>query len=64
MRSLSSNLEKTIDLMLDRIDIHIKVPKVDYEKLIRDRLGKTSMAFGAILLMVNESWRRKEQRFI
>ena len=50
--------------MLDRIDIHIKVPKVDYEKLIRDRLGKTSMAFGAILLMVNESWRRKEQRFI
>jgi len=28
--------------MLDRIDIHIEVPRVDYEKLSSDRLGKTS----------------------
>lgn len=28
--------------MLDRIDIHIKVPRVDYEKLSGDRLGESS----------------------
>ncbi|WKZ44366.1 MAG: hypothetical protein QY302_01085 [Anaerolineales bacterium] len=28
--------------MLDRIDIHIEVPSVDYEKLSGDRLGETS----------------------
>jgi magnesium chelatase family protein len=27
------------DPLLDRIDIHIEVPSVDYEKLGRDRLG-------------------------
>lgn len=30
--------------MLDRIDIHIEVPRVDYEKLSSDRLGETSAA--------------------
>ena len=29
--------------MLDRIDIHIDVPRVDYEKLSDDRLGEPSM---------------------
>ncbi len=28
--------------MLDRIDIHIEAPRVDYEKLSGDRLGETS----------------------
>jgi magnesium chelatase family protein len=28
--------------ILDRIDIHIEVPRVDYEKLSNDRLGETS----------------------
>ena len=28
--------------MLDRIDIHIEVPRVDYEKLSKDRLGESS----------------------
>jgi magnesium chelatase family protein len=28
--------------LLDRIDIHIEVPRVDYEKLSDDRLGETS----------------------
>jgi magnesium chelatase family protein len=27
---------------LDRIDIHIEVPRVDYEKLSGDRMGETS----------------------
>ena len=30
--------------MLDRINIHIEVPRVDYEKLSAGRLGKTSEA--------------------
>ena len=30
------------DPLLDRIDIHIEVPRVDYEKLSGDRLGETS----------------------
>src|SRR5258705_13304428 len=28
--------------LLDRIDIHIEVPSVDYEKLSSERLGETS----------------------
>ncbi len=30
--------------LLDRIDIHIEVPRVDYEKLSGDRMGETSDA--------------------
>jgi len=30
--------------MLDRIDIHIEVPRVDYEKLSSDRTGESSQA--------------------
>jgi magnesium chelatase family protein len=30
--------------LLDRIDIHVEVPRVDYEKLSGDRLGETSEA--------------------
>jgi magnesium chelatase family protein len=30
--------------LLDRIDIHIEVPRVDYEKLSGDRMGKSSEA--------------------
>jgi magnesium chelatase family protein len=32
---------------LDRIDIHIEVPSVDYEKLTSDRLGETSASIRA-----------------
>ena len=28
--------------MLDRIDIHVEVPRVDYEKLSSDRVGEPS----------------------
>jgi len=31
--------------LLDRIDIHIEVPRVDYEKLSGDRMGETSELF-------------------
>jgi magnesium chelatase family protein len=33
--------------LLDRIDIHIEVPRVEYEKLADDRLGETSAAIRA-----------------
>jgi magnesium chelatase family protein len=33
--------------LLDRIDIHIEVPRVDYEKLRGDRVGETSEAIRA-----------------
>ena len=33
--------------LLDRIDIHIKVPGVDYEKLSGDRMGETSESIQA-----------------
>ena len=33
--------------LLDRIDIHIEVPRVDYEKLSGDRVGETSGAIRA-----------------
>jgi len=33
--------------MLDRIDIHIEVPRVDYEKLSSDRLGESSASIRA-----------------
>lgn len=33
--------------LLDRIDIHIEVPRVDYEKLSGDRLGESSDAIRA-----------------
>ena len=32
------------DPLLNRIDIHIEVPRVDYEKLSGDRIGETSEA--------------------
>jgi len=33
--------------LLDRIDIHIEVPRVDYEKLIGNRVGETSASIRA-----------------
>ncbi len=36
--------------LLDHIDIHIEVPRVDYEKLSGDRLGETSEKIRARVL--------------
>ena len=33
--------------LLERIDIHIEVPRVDYEKLSGDRVGESSEAIRA-----------------
>jgi magnesium chelatase family protein len=46
--------------LLDRIDIHVEVPRVDYEKLSSDRLGEPSRAVRA---RVEEARERQRTRF-
>jgi magnesium chelatase family protein len=46
--------------LLDRIDIHIEVPRVDYEKLSSDRMGETSEL---ICKRVQATRNIQEQRF-
>jgi magnesium chelatase family protein len=46
--------------MLDRIDIHIEVPRVDYEKLSDDRLGEPS---AQVQERVEAARERQRQRF-
>jgi magnesium chelatase family protein len=45
---------------LDRIDIHIEVPRVDYEKLSDDRLGETSQGIRARVQAARD---RQRERF-
>ena len=40
-RFANSIFKKTLDPLLDRIGIHVEVPKVDYEKLSSNRLGES-----------------------
>src|SRR4051794_31904099 len=46
--------------LLDRIDIHVEVPRVDYEKLSDHRQGETSAAIRA---RVEASRKRQRERF-
>ncbi|MBN1303023.1 MAG: YifB family Mg chelatase-like AAA ATPase [Anaerolineales bacterium] len=46
--------------LLDRIDIHIEVPRVDYEKLSSSRLGETSTE---VRIRVEDARRRQSERF-
>jgi magnesium chelatase family protein len=46
--------------MMDRIDIHIEVPRVEYEKLSDDRLGEASTAVQA---RVENARQRQRERF-
>lgn len=48
------------DPMLDRIDIHIEVPRVDYKKLSGDRMGETSES---ICKRVQAARNIQQQRF-
>ena len=45
--------------LLDRVDIHVEVPRVDFEKLASDRLGEPSEAIRA---RVEAARRRQRQR--
>jgi magnesium chelatase family protein len=47
--------------LLDRIDIHIEVPRVDYDKLSSDRLGESSAAIRARVQAARE---RQTMRFV
>ena len=40
--------KRIIGPILDRIDIHIEVPRVDYEKLSGDRVGESSASIRAL----------------
>jgi magnesium chelatase family protein len=46
--------------LLDRIDSHVEVPRVDYQKLSDDRLGEPS---AAIRIRVEAARERQRQRF-
>jgi magnesium chelatase family protein len=46
--------------LLDRIDIHIEVPRLDYQKLSGDRLGESSAAIRA---RVESARQRQRERF-
>jgi magnesium chelatase family protein len=46
--------------LLDRIDIHIEVPRVEYDKLSDDRLGEPS---AAIQVRVEAARQRQRNRF-
>ncbi len=59
--SMVSRYQKRISgPLLDRFDIHIEVPRVDYEKLSDDRLGEPSAAIRARVEAARE---RQRQRF-
>jgi magnesium chelatase family protein len=45
--------------LLDRIDIHVEVPRVDYEKLSSDRLGEPSRAVRARIEAARERQRAR-----
>ena len=46
--------------LLDRIDIHIEVPRVDYEKLSSDRVGESS---GTIRARIQSARDRQTARY-
>ena len=46
--------------LLDRIDIHVEVPRVDYEKLSSDRMGEPS---AKIRERVEQARERQRARF-
>jgi magnesium chelatase family protein len=45
--------------LLDRIDIHIEVPRVDYEKLTDERRGEPSAAIRARVEQARELQRKR-----
>jgi magnesium chelatase family protein len=48
--------------LLDRIDIHIEVPRVDYEKLSGDRMGESSEAIRARVQAAREIQNKRFSR--
>jgi magnesium chelatase family protein len=48
--------------MLDRIDIHVEVPRVEYEKSSTDRLGESSEIIRARVATARERQRERFRR--
>jgi len=61
MSTISRYQKRISGPLLDRIDIHIEVPRVDYDKLTDDRLGEPSQA---IQTRVEQARETQRQRFV
>jgi magnesium chelatase family protein len=60
MSTISRYQKRISGPLMDRIDIHIEVPRVDYDKLTAERLGEQS---GAIQARVEQAREMQRQRF-
>lgn len=60
MTMVSRHQKRISGPLLDRIDIHVEVPRVDYEKLSSDRLGEPSRVVRA---QVEAARERQRVRF-
>ncbi len=60
MSTVSRYQKRISGPLLDRFDIHIEVPRVDYDKLTADRLGEPS---ASIRSRVEQARERQRQRF-
>jgi magnesium chelatase family protein len=59
MQSISRYQKRISGPLLDRIDIHIEVPRVDVDKLTADRLGEPSEAIRARVEAARETQRER-----
>ncbi|MEA3342333.1 MAG: YifB family Mg chelatase-like AAA ATPase [Chloroflexota bacterium] len=59
MRTISRYQKRISGPLLDRIDIHIEVPRVDYDKLTDERLGEPSDAIRARVERAREEQRAR-----
>jgi len=60
MQTISRYQKRISGPLLDRIDIHVEVPRVDYDKLTDNRRGELS---GAIRARVERARQEQRQRF-
>lgn len=59
MSTVSRYQKRISGPLLDRIDIHVEVPRVDYDKLTTDRLGEPSQAIRARVEQAREHQRHR-----
>ena len=57
MQTISRYQKRISGPLLDRIDIHVEVPRVDYDKLTDDRTGEPSQAIRGRVERARESQR-------
>jgi magnesium chelatase family protein len=59
MQTISRYQKRISGPLLDRIDIHIEVPRVDYQKLTDERMGERSEALRARVERARQAQRRR-----